>query len=100
MDLPSCAQAAEQVATTPNEPCRNQAKTFMDCLSANNGDMDQCRYPSLVLALIVPVRMSLFVVDARRLLCVICKPELCLCDCRFYFDTLQSCKLDNPSLAA
>jgi len=54
-------QAAEQVATTPNEPCRNQAKTFMDCLSANNGDMDQCR---------------------------------------FYFDTLQSCKLDNPSLAA
>jgi hypothetical protein len=54
------AQAAQQIAATPQEPCSTQAKTFMDCMDANNGDMDQCRY---------------------------------------YFDTLQSCKLDSkPSM--
>jgi len=52
-------QAADTVARTPDDPCSNQAKTFMDCLQYNDGNMDQCR---------------------------------------FYFDTLQSCKLEHPSM--
>lgn len=36
--------AAEQIAATPNEPCSNFAKTFADCMSDNNGDLEGCRY--------------------------------------------------------
>lgn len=56
------AQAAQQIAAAPaaDEPCRIPAKSFMDCLESNNGEMDSCRY---------------------------------------YFDQLQSCKLDSrPAL--
>ena len=34
-------QAADTVARTPDDPCSNQAKTFMDCLQYNEGNMDQ-----------------------------------------------------------
>ncbi len=36
--------AAEQIAQAPNEPCANFAKTFADCMSDNNGDLEGCRY--------------------------------------------------------
>lgn len=36
--------AAEQIAQAPNEPCSNFAKTFADCMSDNNGDLEGCRY--------------------------------------------------------
>ena len=40
----ACAQeAAAQVAATPNEPCANFAKTFTDCMSDSNGDLEACR---------------------------------------------------------
>ncbi len=40
-----CVQAAaEQIAQAPNEPCSNFAKTFADCMSDNNGDLEGCRY--------------------------------------------------------
>jgi len=39
-----CVQeAAAQVAQTPNEPCANFAKTFTDCMSDSNGDLEACR---------------------------------------------------------
>ncbi|BDA47312.1 Uncharacterized protein C6C3.02c [Coccomyxa sp. Obi] len=42
---PAQAQAAaEQIAQAPNEPCANFAKTFADCMSDNNGDLEGCRY--------------------------------------------------------
>ena len=40
----ACAQeAAAQVAAMPNEPCANFAKTFTDCMSDSNGDLEACR---------------------------------------------------------
>lgn len=43
----ACAQeAAAQVAATPNEPCANFAKTFTDCMSDSNGDLEACRCAS------------------------------------------------------
>ena len=37
-------QAAEQIAREPDTPCNRQAKTFADCMSDNNGDLESCRY--------------------------------------------------------
>ena len=37
-------QAAEQIAREPDTPCNRQAKTFADCMSDNNGDLEACRY--------------------------------------------------------
>ncbi|KAK9836183.1 hypothetical protein WJX81_007396 [Elliptochloris bilobata] len=37
-------EAAAQVAQTPNEPCANFAKTFTDCMSDSNADLEACRY--------------------------------------------------------
>lgn len=37
-------EAAAQVAATPNEPCANFAKTFTDCMSDSNGDLEACRW--------------------------------------------------------
>ncbi|CAK0783322.1 hypothetical protein CVIRNUC_006521 [Coccomyxa viridis] len=42
---PAQAQAAaEEIAQRPEEPCSNFAKSFADCMSYNNGDMDSCRF--------------------------------------------------------
>jgi coiled-coil-helix-coiled-coil-helix domain-containing protein 10 len=40
----AAVQAAEQVAAAPSEPCSRQAKTFTDCMSDTNGDLESCRY--------------------------------------------------------
>ena len=42
---PAQAQAAaQQLAATPDEPCANFAKTFADCMSDSNGELEACRY--------------------------------------------------------
>lgn len=42
---PAQAQAAaQQIAATPDEPCANFAKTFADCMSDSNGELEACRY--------------------------------------------------------
>ena len=42
---PAQAQAAaEQIAQAPNEPCSAFAKTFADCMSDSNGELEACRY--------------------------------------------------------
>lgn len=43
-DPAEAQQAAEQVAREPDTPCNRQAKTFADCMSDNNGDLEACRY--------------------------------------------------------
>lgn len=43
-DPAQAQQAAEQVAREPDTPCNRQAKTFADCMSDNNGDLESCRY--------------------------------------------------------
>ena len=43
-DPAQAQQAAEQVAREPETPCNRQAKTFADCMSDNNGDLEACRY--------------------------------------------------------
>lgn len=40
----AAVEAASQVAAAPNEPCSRQAKTFTDCMSDTNGDLESCRY--------------------------------------------------------
>ena len=42
---PAQAQAAaEQIARAPDEPCSAFAKTFADCMSDSNGELEACRY--------------------------------------------------------
>ena len=42
---PAQAQAAaEQIAQAPDEPCAPFAKTFADCMSDSNGELEACRY--------------------------------------------------------
>ena len=62
----ACAQeAAAQVAATPNEPCANFAKTFTDCMSDSNGDLEACR---------CALCMELQECSLRS-----CEPACCLC---------------------
>eukprot|EP00887_Chlorella_sp_A99_P000445 scaffold17.g445.t1 len=37
------AQAAQEIAATPNDPCAAQAKKFTQCMEAFDGDMGSCQ---------------------------------------------------------
>lgn len=40
---PAQATAAAQQIVQENQPCQEQAKSFADCMSYNNGNIDSCQ---------------------------------------------------------
>ena len=77
---PAEAQAAaQQIAAQPQEPCAPFAKTFADCMSDSDGQLEACRYYFDKLQVLTPsTALLLPALGLHSCSAVSCKRQPCL----------------------